>query len=92
MTARRAVGARDVDLALRRLGLGGQPIEVHVSLRSFGTLRGGPSSIVEGALAAGSTLFAATMAPDLFGLPAPPDDRPPRNGIDYAAQDASPRG
>lgn len=83
-----AVGVREVERAVRHLGLAGRPIEVHVSLRSFGELGDGPSTIVGGVLAAGSTVLAATMAPDLFGIPAPPDDRPMRNGIDYATQAA----
>ncbi len=69
--------------------MSGRPVEVHASLRSFGVLEAGPATIVEGVLAAGSTVLAATMAPDLFGIPAPPHDRPPRNGIDYAAQGVS---
>src|SRR4051812_11983160 len=84
------VGVRDIEGAVRGLGLAGRPIEVHVSLRSFGGLEGGPASIVDGVVAAGSTVLAATMAPDLYGLPAPAHDRPARNGIDYARQDMTP--
>src|SRR3954466_1749331 len=80
------VGVRDVENALRELGIEGRPIEVHVSVRSFGGLEEGPATIVDGILAAGSTVLAATMAPDLFGVAAPPDDRPARNGIDYSTQ------
>lgn len=71
---------------MRRLGIAGRAIELHVSLRSFGSVEHGPATIVEGVLAADSTVLAATMAPDLFGVPAPPDDRPRRNGIDYSTQ------
>lgn len=80
------VGVSEVEDALRELGIAGRPIEVHVSLRSFGGLEDGPATIVDGVLAAGSTVLAATMAPELFGIPAPPDDRPARNGIDYSTQ------
>jgi len=80
------VGVREVEGALRELGIAGRPIEVHVSLRSFGWLEDGPATIVDGVLAAGSTVLAATMAPDLFGIPPPVDDRPARNGIDYSTQ------
>jgi aminoglycoside 3-N-acetyltransferase len=80
------VGVRDVENALRELGVDGRPIEVHVSVRSFGGLEDGPATIVDGVLASGSTVLAATMAPDLFGVAAPPDDRPARNGIDYSTQ------
>ena len=78
------VGVREVEGALRKLGIEKRPIEVHVSVRSFGGLEDGPATIVDGVLAAGSTVLAATMAPDLFGIPAPPDDRPAQNGIDYS--------
>ena len=82
-------GVTDVGLverAIRDLDLTGRPIEIHVSLRSFGRLAHGAATIVEGVLAAGSTVLAATMAPELFGIPAPLGDRPERNGIDYATQ------
>lgn len=81
-----------MESAVRDAGLSGRPIEVHASLRSFGALEEGPATIVEGVLAAGSTVLAATMAPDLFGMPAPVDDRPPRNGIDYATQGVVAKG
>jgi aminoglycoside 3-N-acetyltransferase len=83
------VDLSDIERAIPHRGLAGRPIEVHASLRSFGALESGPESIVAGVLAPGSTVLAATMAPDLFGMPAPPDDRPARNGIDYARQDAT---
>lgn len=86
MSGAGVVDARDVERAIRQLGLTGRPIEVHVSLRSFGGLEDGPATIVDCVLAAGSTVLAATMAPDAFGICAPPDDRPARNGIDYATQ------
>ncbi len=57
-----------------------------MSLRSFGWLEDGAATIVDGLLRAGSTLLAATMAPDIFGVPSPPDDRPARNGIDYSTE------
>jgi aminoglycoside 3-N-acetyltransferase len=80
------VGVREVAGALRDLGIEERPIELHVSVRSFDGLEDGPATIVDGVLAAGSTVLAATMAPDLFGIPAPADDRPARNGIDYETQ------
>src|SRR3954453_837094 len=70
----------------------GRLIQVHVAVRSFGGVEDGPATIVDGVLAAGSTVLAATMAPDLFGMPAPLDDRPARNGVDYARQPAAQAG
>ncbi len=58
-----------------------------MSLRSFARLENGPATIVDGVLAADSTVLAATMAPDLFAIPPPPNDRPARNGIDYSKHD-----
>jgi aminoglycoside N3'-acetyltransferase len=81
------VEAGDIQGAMETLGLSGRPVGVHVSMRSFGWLADGPSTIVDGMLAVGCTVLAATMAPDLFGIPAPLDDRPARNGIDYDEQD-----
>ena len=88
MSTARVTGTRDVEGAIRALGLAGRPIELHGSLRSFGGLEHGAATIVDGVLSAGSTVLAATMAPELFGVPAPVDDRPERNGIDYATQAA----
>ena len=85
-----AIGVAEIETALRALGLERTPIEIHVSVRSFGALDGGPATIVDGVLAVGSTVLAATMAPDLFGVAPPPDDRPARNGIDYAAVTGDP--
>ena len=79
--------ALEIERAVRSLGLADRPFETHVSLRSFGGHIGRAEAIVDGALAAGSTVLAATMAPDVFGIPAPSHDRPARNGIDYAAED-----
>ena len=90
MGERGVVEAADIAGAIERLGLAGRPVGVHVSLRSFGWLADGASTIVEGLLGAGCTVLAATMAPDLFGIPAPVDDRPARNGIDYDRQDRDP--
>jgi len=84
MSSADLTGVRDVERAVRELGLAGRPIEVHASLRSFGGLTDGAATIVDGVLAAGSTVLAATMAPELFGISAPVDDRPVRNGIDYS--------
>jgi aminoglycoside 3-N-acetyltransferase len=81
------VESADIRRTIEELGLAGRPVGVHVSMRSFGWLVDGPATIVDGLLDAGCTVLAATMAPDLFGVPAPADDRPSRNGIDYDEQD-----
>jgi aminoglycoside 3-N-acetyltransferase len=81
------VRVEDITDALTTLGLAGRVLEMHVSLRSFGRLDNGASTIVEGALAAGCTVVAATMTGDRFAAAAPPDDRPARNGLEYNDDD-----
>lgn len=75
--------------AISALSLDGSPLAAHVSLRSFPSVAGGPESLVSAFLDRGCTLLVPTMANTLFGIPAPPDDRPVRNGNDYDAKDAS---
>ncbi|HEX4905089.1 MAG TPA: AAC(3) family N-acetyltransferase [Acidimicrobiales bacterium] len=82
------VGPDDIAAGVERLGLGGLPVGIHVSLRSFGGIVGGPATLVNGLLAEGCTVLIPTMAGQLFAIPAPPDDRPERNGRDYAEKDA----
>ena len=59
-----------------------------MSLKSFPQIETGPVTLVESFLAAGCTLVLPTAAHLAFRIPAPPDDRPPRNGVDYEAEDA----
>lgn len=88
MSSTSVVDADRIERELRRLRLAGRPLEMHVSVRSFGgALRGGPTAIIDGSLAAGCTVLAATMAPDVYGIDPPADDRPARNGIEYSAVD-----
>ena len=86
MAARR-VSQSEVQAGAERLGLAGLPVCLHASLRSFPALEDGPATLVDGLLACGATVMVATMANESFGVPAPADDRPGRNGIDYAAED-----
>jgi hypothetical protein len=64
VTGSAVVGAVEIEGAIRELDLVGRPVAVHVSLRSFGWLAQGPATIIDGLLAAGCTVLAATMAPD----------------------------
>jgi aminoglycoside 3-N-acetyltransferase len=71
---------------LHALGIAGKPLCIHVSLRSFG--RGvGPADVIDGVLSTGSTVLIPTMAGETFAIPAPSDDRPAQNGLDYAERD-----
>ena len=82
-----AVSAAQVAAGVQRLGIPGVPVCLHAALRSFPALAEGPATLVNGILDTGATVMMATMANQAFGIPAPPQDRPARNGIDYAAAD-----
>ena len=71
----------------RQLGINGKPVCIHVSLRSFPKLENEAETLIEGLLDAGVTVKVATMANHAFSIQAPPDDRPLRNGVDYAQRD-----
>ncbi|HET6873173.1 MAG TPA: AAC(3) family N-acetyltransferase [Acidimicrobiales bacterium] len=77
----------EVKAGAERLGLGGGAVCLHASLRSFPRLEDGPATLIDGLLAAGTTVLVATMANEAFSVPAPVDDRPARNAIDYADKD-----
>jgi aminoglycoside N3'-acetyltransferase len=81
------VTSADVQAVLRDLGLQGQVVCLHSSLKSFGNVIGGAQAIVEAFLAEDCTLmvptysyWAWTTAPDV------PELRPPRNAWDYDVQ------
>ena len=75
--------------AISALSLDESPVAVHVSLRSFPRVHGGPETLVDAFLDRRCTLLVPTMANTLFSIPAPPNDRPARNGRDYDAKAAS---
>ncbi len=64
------------------LGLSGLPVCLHSSLRSFGWVDQGASTIVEAFLAERCTVLVPTFADD-FRIPPPEHLRPERNGYDY---------
>ncbi|HXF62669.1 MAG TPA: AAC(3) family N-acetyltransferase [Caldilineaceae bacterium] len=72
----------DIQSALRQLGLAGQAVCVHASLRSFGRVSGGAQAVVQAFLAEGCTLMAPSFSYD-FAIAPPPDLRVPRNGLHY---------
>ena len=75
--------------AISELSLDGSAVAVHVSLRSFPRVAGGPEGLVGAFLDRGCTLLVPTMANTRFSIPAPPGDRPARNGTDYDATAAN---
>ncbi len=68
--------------ALVQLGLEGQDVEVHSSLRAFGHLAGGPLGVIEPLLDVCSTVLMPAFH-SLGRCNPPPDDRPDLNGWDY---------
>lgn len=64
------------------LELAGQPVCVHASLRSFGTVAGGAAAVVAAFLAEGCTLLAPSFSYD-FAVAPPPALQLARNGLHY---------
>jgi hypothetical protein len=72
--------------AIDDLHLADRPVMLHASLRSFGTaIDGGADALLDALLKRGCTVLAPAFTEPQFGLPAPADMRPARNGLDYAA-------
>ena len=72
----------DIRAAVRRLGLAGQPVCAHSSLRSFGHVEGGARAVVDAFLAEGCTLMVPTFS-YAFSVHPLPHQRPERNGTRY---------
>lgn len=68
---------------IEALGLPGETVCVHSSLRSLGGVAGGADAVLDAFLIEGCTVLvpAFTYA---CGAPPPAADRPPRNGLNYA--------
>lgn len=56
------IGTAEIAAAFASLAAGGRPVCVHASLRSFGPLAAGPDTVIDGALAAGTTLVVPTAS------------------------------
>lgn len=81
-----AVSLEDIREGVRALGLSGVVLCIHASLRSFGWVDGGATTVIEGLLAEGCTVMVPTFSSCYEILPPPePAMRPLRNGIDYDA-------
>ena len=78
------VTAADIREAVSLLDLSGKPVCVHSSLRSFGWVEGGASTVINGLLAEGCTVLVPTFS-DAFGTGPAPGKWIPRNGWDYHA-------
>lgn len=85
-----AVTRDDLRRGIRELGLGGETVCVHSSLRSFGRVEGGADAVVGAFVDEGCTLMVPTFAATAFGIAPPAEMRPARNGYDYDTAYESP--
>lgn len=82
----RTLPAEHLIIAIDDLHLAGRPVMLHTSLRSFATpIDGGADTLLDALLKRGCTVMAPAFTEPQFGLPAPADMRPARNGLDYTA-------
>ena len=81
-----SVTSEDIATSASRAGLGGRPVLVHSSLRSFGWIDGGAEAVVSGLLDRGCTVLVPAFS-SVFEEPPPRDQRPLRNGWDYDGYD-----
>ncbi len=79
------VVTNDIRRAIRALDLSGRPVCVHSSLRSFGRVECGATTILQGLLAEGCTILVPAFSIAAFAIapPALPEMRPARNGLRY---------
>src|SRR5688500_6549899 len=78
------VSQRDIQQALRALGLQGQVVCLHSSLRSFDHVDGGASAVIRAFLAEGITILIPTFS-SVFEVAPPPHLQYARNGWNYSA-------
>jgi len=79
------VAMSDIRRTIRALDLAGKPVSVHSSLRSFGRVERGATTILQGLLAEGCTVLVPSFSIAAFAIapPALPEMRPARNGLHY---------
>lgn len=81
----------DIRQVAQDLGVSGHPLCLHASLRSFGWVEGGATTVVDGLLAEGCTMMVPTFS-WTFAVPPPPGMRPARNGWNYDRYQGSTAG
>jgi aminoglycoside N3'-acetyltransferase len=80
----------EIRAAVVELGLGGMPLCVHSSLRSFGWVDGGADTVIDGLLAEGCTVMVPAFTQHYV---LPPDEvamRPARNAWEYEEEHDAP--
>lgn len=79
------VGRGDIEAGLRALGVDGDTVVVHASLRSFGWVDGGAAAVAEALVSVCGTVVVPSGTWDLTGVPAPPGPGRPDNAARSAA-------
>ena len=74
----------EIQAGIQRLGLAGQPVCVHSSLRSFGHVLGGAQTVVQAFIEEGCTMMVPSHSYD-FSVAPPQDQQVERNGVIYDA-------
>lgn len=77
----------DIRQAARKFDLCNRPLCIHVSLRSFGGVEGGPATVIDGLLAEGCTVMVPTFS--MAYLVRPPENPYLRNADGYAMGSAT---
>jgi aminoglycoside N3'-acetyltransferase len=85
------VTQQDIQRTLRALGLLGQVVCLHTSLRSFGRVAGGAIAVVRSFLDEGCTVLVPTFS-SVFEVAPPPQLQFERNGWNYTATPEPNRG
>ena len=75
------VSLDEIRHAVRALGLLGQPLCIHGSLRSFGRVEGGAPAVVDALLVEGCTVLVPTLSSAAYGVWPDPPDHVERNGL-----------
>ena len=73
-------GYSDLRHAFDRLGLTGKPVIVHASLKNFGSIQGGPRTLIQALLASFNGVVMPTFT---YKTMVTPGVGPPNNGITY---------
>ena len=81
------VTQQDIQHAVRALGLTGQPLCLHSSLRSFGHVAGGAMTVIHSFLEEDCTVLVPSFS-SAFEVAPPPHLRFERNGWDYGTSSA----
>lgn len=79
------VSVSELVAGVDELGIAGQPVLAHVSLRSFGApVASGADGLLDALLSRGCTVLVPSFSEPQFRVDPPVTTRPARNGVDYS--------